>query len=506
MILFSSESIWLIALGKSILHSVWIGLLLLGLLKLVLIRMPHSASRIRYGISVSTLLLLALSTVALFLVFYQPEAAVKQRILPEEAFSILSMRQAVFQGMEGGHRIHLFFAVCSYIYLAGILFMVLRMTSSLYHARSLRNSGITAGSTWQENLSGLSTRLGIKRKVRLLESYLVSGPVLVGFLKPAVIVPAGMLTMLPLSQIETILCHELYHLKRNDYLVNLMQLLLESLLFYNPGVWMISGIIRNERELCCDDRVIHTTGNPVNYAKALVHLAEQQQQSRMAPGAAGNSRHHLLSRISRILNTNTMKTNMREKVISLLLVAGSVLLLTIVSGFSAGPSIVKQRQAVPDPATSIVSVQAAIMDTIPAPQKETAQPEEPAEPAETVEPEEPAMPAENDHIVEIDWEQLKLEMEETMEEVRAEMEEIDWEEMKAEMKEGLESARIEIDAIDWDELKMEMEESFADIEIDMEKIKVDIESSMQEIDWNQIKKDMEETMLHLDSLRIDLDR
>jgi bla regulator protein BlaR1 len=481
MTLFSSESIWLIALGKSILHSVWIGLLLLGLMKLILIRIPHSASRMRYGISVCTLLLLALSSVALFLVFYQPEALVKQPILQEEASSILSIR----------HKSRVFFAVSSYIYLSGVLFMGLRMISSLYHIRSLRNSGITAGTTWQEYLSGLSTKLGIKRKVSLLESYLVSGPVLVGFLKPAVIVPVGMLTNLPLSQIETILCHELYHLKRNDYLVNLMQLLLESLLFYNPGVWMISGIIRNERELCCDDRVIHTTGNPVNYAKALVHLAEQQQQSRMAPGAAGNSRHHLLSRISRILNTNTMKTNMREKVISLLLVAASVLLLMIVSGFSAGPSFVKQHQAVPDPARYIVSTLPAILDTIPAKvPEEAAKPEEPAKPEEAVEAEEAAIASENNNIVEIDWEQLKLEMEE----------------VRVEMKADLESARAEMDAIDWDEVKKDLHESVAEMEIDMEKIKADIETSMKEIDWDQIKKDMEETMIHLDSLCIDLDR
>ena len=95
----------------------------------------------------------------------------------------------------------------------------------------------------------------------LLESSLAGVPVVVGYCA-VILMPVGLLTGLPAGQIEAILLHELAHIRRRDYLVNLLQTFVEGLLFYHPAVWWISAVIRAEREHCCDDAVVSTQGDP----------------------------------------------------------------------------------------------------------------------------------------------------------------------------------------------------------------------------------------------------
>ena len=102
----------------------------------------------------------------------------------------------------------------------------------------------------------------ISRPVRLLESAIAEVPVVIGYLKPVILIPAGLLANLPVDQVEAILLHELAHIRRADYLVNLLQTMVESLLFYHPAVWWISHVIRTEREHCCDDFVLARDTDP----------------------------------------------------------------------------------------------------------------------------------------------------------------------------------------------------------------------------------------------------
>ena len=122
--------------------------------------------------------------------------------------------------------------------------------------------------------------------VVLLESCLAEVPVVIGYLRPAILIPAGMLTGLPAAQIEAILLHELAHIRRADYLVALAQSAVEGLLFYHPAVWWISGVLRAERENCCDDFAIAIQGDPHAYATALATIEAQP----LARGRAGSRR------------------------------------------------------------------------------------------------------------------------------------------------------------------------------------------------------------------------
>jgi GWxTD domain-containing protein len=117
-----------------------------------------------------------------------------------------------------------------------------------------------------------------------------------GYFRPVILVPAGLLTGLPAGQIETILLHELAHIRRRDYLVNLLQIAVEGLLFYHPAVWWISSVIRTEREHCCDDLAVAIHGNAHEYASALAALEENRTEMALA-ASDGN----LLRRVRRLL-------------------------------------------------------------------------------------------------------------------------------------------------------------------------------------------------------------
>src|ERR1017187_9214042 len=124
-----------------------------------------------------------------------------------------------------------------------------------------RRGVCAAGALWQGRGERLAARMRVSRPVTLLESCLAEVPVVMGYLRPVILMPVGLMTGLPAEQIEAILLHELAHIRRHDYLVNLLQIVVEGLVFYHPAVWWISSVMRAERENCCDDLVVATQGD-----------------------------------------------------------------------------------------------------------------------------------------------------------------------------------------------------------------------------------------------------
>ena len=145
----------------------------------------------------------------------------------------------------------------------------------------------------------LGRRLGIGRAVALLESSAISVPMVVGWLRPVVLVPASALAGLPPRQLAAILAHELAHVRRHDYLVNLLQAAVETLLFYHPAVWWVSAQVRRERENCCDDLAVAVCGDRLGYARALADLEGlRAPASPLVLAASGGS---LVERIRRLV-------------------------------------------------------------------------------------------------------------------------------------------------------------------------------------------------------------
>jgi TonB family protein len=153
---------------------------------------------------------------------------------------------------------------------------------------------------WGATVTQLAGRLGVRRPVALLESTLVGLPVMVGWLRPVILVPVSVFAGLAPDQIEAILAHELAHVRRGDYLVNALQRVVEIVLFYHPAVWWVSACIRREREHCCDDLAAPLSSSRLLYAHALLALEEQRGPvPALSLGAAGTG---LFARIRRIVD------------------------------------------------------------------------------------------------------------------------------------------------------------------------------------------------------------
>ena len=119
-----------------------------------------------------------------------------------------------------------------------------------------------AVSPWQSASERLAARLRLDVAFRVVETGLVDAPSVIGWIRPVILLPVAVLTNLAPVQIEAILAHELAHIRRRDYAVNLLQTVAETLLFYHPGVWWVSARVREEREHCCDDVAVEVCGEP----------------------------------------------------------------------------------------------------------------------------------------------------------------------------------------------------------------------------------------------------
>ena len=183
----------------------------------------------------------------------------------------------------------------------GVLAFALRPVLSWHRLKRLRRNGISAVTGEVElTFRRVAHRLGVQHAVSILQSTLVQVPVVVGYLRPAILLPVGVLAELPPSQLEAIIAHELAHVRRHDFLVNLLQTLVETVFFYHPVVWWISRQIRNERENCCDDLAVAAFGDRAEYGRALLALEELRGATpALALGVRDGS---LLARIRRLLH------------------------------------------------------------------------------------------------------------------------------------------------------------------------------------------------------------
>jgi len=185
-------------------------------------------------------------------------------------------------------------------WLAGALAFWVRLAGGWIIAARMRSMLVRrAPPEWQQTLRDLGGRIGLSRPVRLLVSAVVQVPTVVGWLRPVVLLPVGALGGLPDGHLEALLLHELAHIRRHDYLVNILQSVAEALLFYHPAVWWVSAHIRAERELCCDDMAVAVSGDALTYARALTQLESYRPAHlRAAMAANGGS---LAGRIARLL-------------------------------------------------------------------------------------------------------------------------------------------------------------------------------------------------------------
>jgi hypothetical protein len=186
----------------------------------------------------------------------------------------------------------------------GVSVLTVRLAVGWAGLQRLRRSGaVIRDSAWLERFCRLAERMRVSAPVRLLQSAFVEVPTLIGWLRPVILLPAAVFTGLTPEQLEAVLAHELAHVRRCDYLVNLLQTVIETALFYHPAVWWISRRLREEREVCCDDIVLEVMQDRLVYVSALASL-EEARGTPMVLAACGGS---LIRRIRRMAEANDRK-------------------------------------------------------------------------------------------------------------------------------------------------------------------------------------------------------
>lgn len=300
---------WVSRLGWTLVHFLWQGLAIVVLYEAARRAMlrassPHS----RYLLACAALAAMAAAPLVTWAML-QPSGVSLQvahriasapRPLSSPASAPASVPSTSFAGTAAGAGPSQFLLWVVMLWLSGAVVFWIRLAGGWMAAGRMRSMLVRpAPAEWQDALNRLGTRIGVSRPVRLLVSALVQVPTVVGWLRPVVLVPVGALAGLPAEHLEALLLHELAHIRRHDYLVNILQSIAEALLFYHPAVWWVSGHIRAERELCCDDLVVAVSRDALTYARALARLESYRPAYSGAVLAAGGGR--LADRIARLL-------------------------------------------------------------------------------------------------------------------------------------------------------------------------------------------------------------
>ncbi len=335
------------AIGWALVHLLWQGVLVAAILAAALALMQRRSANARYLAACGALvLLLVLGAVTAYSV-YEPA-------MPDVAPAAVSVDglKPVLQGAQARITESVTAAPATWretlssaaafanahlpqfvmVWMLGVLLLSVRLTFGWVRAHRIatRNASEASGE-WQRIARRLAQALRIRGAIRLLESAAVEVPTVIGWLRPVVLLPVATLSGLSAEQMEMVLAHELAHIRRHDFFVNLLQAVVETLLFYHPAVWWISGRIRVEREHCCDDVAVAVCGNPLLYARALTRLEELRVDPAQAFVAANGG--SLITRIRRLCGARAEATNGPSRW------AAGAALLTVLAALLITPSL-----------------------------------------------------------------------------------------------------------------------------------------------------------------------
>ncbi len=300
------------AIGWALLHLVWQGLLVATILAAALALLQQQSANARYLASCGALLLLVALGVATTVRAYEPSAGAGVLAGPERPRTAAPTLIVESVDSPPVDLAFISFATTHLpeivaLWLAGVLILSARLVLGWIGAHRLATRRAhQADMLWEQSLQQIAEALDLRRRIRVLESAAVEVPTVIGWLRPVVLLPVATLSGLSIQQIEMILAHELAHIRRHDFIVNLLQSVVETLLFYHPAVWWISRRIRVEREHCCDDLAVAVCGDPVQYAKALTRFEELRIDAQSVLAASGGS---LLSRIRRLVVARAESSN-----------------------------------------------------------------------------------------------------------------------------------------------------------------------------------------------------
>ena len=346
------------ALGWTLIHALWQGFAVVLTIALLLHLMCRSRALLRYQLAMSGLLAQVVASVVTFGCYYEPRSVAIPGAMGQAGFrtsfvQMVSSNESWLLTIQAFVNAHL--AEVVWIWLVGIAVFGMRLIGGWAYVQRLKT---TATLPVPGILTEATARIAQKMNssARLQMSARITGPMVVGVLKPVVLWPVGLLAGLSVADVEAILAHELAHVRRHDYLLNVMQSVVEVLYFFHPALWWLSARVREEREHCCDDVAVEITGDARTLARALARVEEWQpaeEAPTLAMGFAGK-RQLLLQRVRRMLGVPT-----RPSVSN-----GSLAGLTLVTMLLLSVSVYAVQRTEEQPKPKPVSVQTARRHTV----------------------------------------------------------------------------------------------------------------------------------------------
>lgn len=340
------------ALGWTLIHSVWQIAIIGIILKISLIIFRNKAAEFRYLLAVISLSAIILLATITFLKLYLTQNSLpSEHILIQEGSSVsrelqfqnptIKVNESDYTGLNWfttGSIFQLINAnmqVIVLVWFLGIGFFSLKFAGNYWYINRLKKQKTIPVPVNLLQLGALiSNKLDIQKKIRILESALIKVPMIIGYFKPVILLPVGLVSSLPVEQVEAILAHELAHIRRNDYLINLLKSLIEVIFFYHPVIWWISSMLETEREHCCDDTAIKICGNEKSLQKALLNLQQFEQNSITLAPALLKNKYQLLNRIMRMKTTNQFKHGIKGSLAGFVVIISGLIILATSSAFS----------------------------------------------------------------------------------------------------------------------------------------------------------------------------
>src|SRR5690606_19294782 len=259
------------ALGWSIIHSIWQAAIWYILYSFYLLMKPSLSASSKHNVAFGTQISIFISFVITFIYFYRiPEQVLDLRgINPED------LKNLIAKGTQEGFKIQSLLPYVVVGYTLGFTIQLLMLLNSLIKLKTLKYKGLDSiPQAWKDLNLQAKRKLKVTKSVGLYLSNKISVPITLGHLKPFILFPIAYASKMELAQVEAILMHELAHVKRQDYLFNLLKVGIETVLFFNPFIWSLSKVVEREREHACDDMVVQHVSTPISYAQALVELEE----------------------------------------------------------------------------------------------------------------------------------------------------------------------------------------------------------------------------------------
>ncbi|MCB0704267.1 MAG: M48 family metalloprotease [Saprospiraceae bacterium] len=345
------------ALGWTVLHSLWQGLLVAGFLALAFNMGRGRSAQWRYRFAWTALVTLFTASIVTFLRIYEIPATTTGAEITQLSPTWVNILVEPGIAADSTSGLEQSLPIVVAFWLIGALVFMLRLLGAWAYLWRLRYVQVwTPETKWLKLCQVLATQIGVRKRIALMESSLISAPLALGHLKPLILFPIGALNQLNVQEVEAVLAHELAHISRNDFLFNLLQSFLEVLYYFHPAVWWISGQIRQERENCCDDLAISHTGDSLTYARALVRLEDLRRPGPQLALAFSGKKNYLMVRVRRILQQPRKSSTIMEKITVITLMVAAMALL----------SFTQKTESVPPPApdSDLIFMQADSIDPI----------------------------------------------------------------------------------------------------------------------------------------------